>query len=314
MSVGSRGPARLPVRVGCFQGEGLISYARRAAAANHLTVEDVESALRSQGYVFPQRRESEERRNIWRILGGLHSSAFTETEQDVTVPLSYRQLCAKCSAGQPATGLLSAIGGDVCLRHRRWLGDGVQVDVSGAPEFLTAERTFHRVLMGRGLSLGSVVFMNCRGIGQCLPEHVVQSRLQRLRLREAGTELLGYPETVALAVMLTNDAFLDQVLSPARPESRRAFLDQRTAAAVHPMELVESWRIRNVLWNSLKMDYEHLTSTRLRGVEPDPAIAVTLPFWTSRPRWEDVQSSRNAIEHAYQRERANPGIITPYQG
>ncbi|WP_291473771.1 hypothetical protein [Corynebacterium sp.] len=140
--------------------------------------------------------------------------------------------------------------------------------------------------MGRGLSLGSVVFMNCRGICQCLPEHVVQSRLRRLRLREAGTEMLGYPETVAVAVLLTDDAFLGQVLSPVRPETRRAFLDERIAAAVHPTELVESWRIHNVLWNSLKRDYEHLTSARLRGVAPDPTIAVTLQFWTSRPRWE----------------------------
>lgn len=287
MSVDSIGPAPLPVRVRCFHGEGLISYAHRAAAANHLTIRSVESALRSQGYEFPWRRDSEERQRIWRMLGSLHASAFTETERDVTVPQFYRRLCTKCSAGQLATGFVSATGGDVCLRHRRWIGGGVQVDVASAPEFLTAERTFRRVLMRRGLSLGSVVFMNCRGVGQCLPEHVVQSRLHRLDLDAAGTELLGYPETVALATMLTDSAFLDQVLSPARPESRRAFLDESIADAVRPVELVESWRIRNVLWKSLKMDYEHLTSAKLRGVAPDPTIAVTLPFWTSRPRWED---------------------------
>lgn len=287
MSVNSGGPPPLPVRVRCFPGEGLISYARRLSAANHLTVEDVESALRSQGYVFPYRRDSEERQRIWRNLGLLHAFAFTETEPDVTIPISYRRRCAKCSAGREADGLLSATAGDVCLRHHRWLGDGVQVDVSRVPEFLTAERAFRRVLMRRGVSLGSVVLMNCRSIGQCLPEHVVQPRLRRLRLREAGTVMLGYPETVALAAMLTDDAFLNQVLSPARPESRRAFLDESIKAAVHHMELVESWRIRNVLWRSLKMDYEHLTSARLRGVAPDPSIAVTTPFWTSRPRWEE---------------------------
>lgn len=287
MSVGSRDPAPLPVRVRCFHGEGLISYAQRAAAANHLTIKDVESALRFQGYEFPNRRDSEERQRLWRSLGNLHSSAFTESEPDDTIPLSYRRLCTKCSAGQEVNGLVSAVGGDVCLRHRRWVGDELQMDVSGAPEFLAAERTFRRVLMKRGVSLGSVVLMNSRSIGLCLPEHVAQSRLHRLGLHEALKVILGYPETIAIATMLTDDAFLDQVLSPARPEARQEFLDESIADVVRPMELVESWRIRNVLWNSLKRDYEHLTSARLRGVAPDPTIAVTMPFWRSRPRWED---------------------------
>lgn len=279
-------PPPLPIRVRCYHGEGLMSYARRAAEANHVGIDDVESAIRSQGYPLPLRRDAEERLQIWRALGELHSTTLAEQDKDGELQIPTRPLCAKCAAGQAANGRLPTIG-DVCLRHRRWLGYGDQADISRVPEFLAAERTFRRVLVPKGIVVGSVVVMNCRGIGQCLPKDVAQSRIRQLQLSESNTEMLGYPETVALAAMLTDTAFLDRVLSPAPPDERREHLDEAIHAAMHPLELVESWRITNVLWSTLKRDYEHLTSTRLRGVAPEPAVALLLPFWTSRPRWED---------------------------
>lgn len=234
MSDGTSGPAHapapLPVRTRCFHGEGLASYARRAAAANHLKVNEVESALRSQGSVFPGHRDSAARRQIWRALGRLHPSVFRDQEKDGVYEVPSRTLCLKCSAGLPAEGRMSATG-NVCLRHRRWLGYGEQVDVSGVLEFAAAERIFRRVLAPRGLLVGNVVFMDSRAVGQCLPEGTVQSRRRRLRSATRNTELLGYPETVAVAAMLTDPGFLDQVMEPGPVEQRRGFLsspsDQR---------------------------------------------------------------------------------------
>lgn len=278
-------PTPLPVRVRCFHGEGLASYTRRAAAANHVEAKEVESALRSQGFSFPGHRDSAARQQIWRALGKLHPSVFKEQGKDGVYDVPSRTLCLKCSAGLPADGRMSAFG-DVCLRHQRWLGYGDQVDVSGTPEFAAAERTFRRVLAPRGLLVGNVVFMDSRAVGQCLPDDTVQSRCRGFRKATTNYELLGYPETVAVASMLTDPGFLDQVMKPGPVEQRREFLVESVRAAVQPIELVESWRLLNPLWNLLRCDYEKLTSAMLRGSPPETIDAATLPFWTSRPIWE----------------------------
>lgn len=55
---------------------------------------------------------------------------------------------------------------------------------------------------------------------------------------------------------------------------------------MQPIELVESWRLLNPLWNLLRRDYDQITSAMLRGSPPETVDAATLPFWTSRPIWE----------------------------
>lgn len=148
----------LPVRVRVFDGEDVDSYAARLAAANCLTVFQVEHVLRPLGLLTSSTSPRHpDRLQAWRELGGLHPTAFTAPVEVGRALVISRTLCLRCTHGLPAVGR-HARAGWVCLRHRRWLG-AEQHRLTDAPEVLRAERRFRRRLAPRGVLVDSLVML-----------------------------------------------------------------------------------------------------------------------------------------------------------
>ncbi len=204
-------PAPLPVPTRIYGGEGVSSYARRASERNHSDVQSVEAALRERGLMVSKGRSAPDRLAAWRHLGNLHESAFTTPQSIAENWVSDRPLCLKCARGNDTYGRSPRVG-MVCLRHRRWLG-GQQIDLHRFTPALTAERHFRNRLAARGILYDSPVMMVAldavlAGIG---PSEVQRRRLASMIER---TEVLIYPEQVALARFLAGPSFVAVVAEP----------------------------------------------------------------------------------------------------
>lgn len=272
---------RLPVPVRRFHGEDVISYARRAAQANHLEVREVLLALRSYGVSLTHGRDSENGRQVWRELGGLHPTAFTEREFVGAAEVEIRQLCVRCCAGQRAVGRLPEQG-MVCRRHRRWLGDS-QTDVSALPELLRAERVFSYGPALCGLIVGSDDFSLAQEAAACIPEEMVQERRLRLGVEDVSSRLLTYPEAVKLVCLLINSAFLDSVLTRAPTEDRYRNTRKAVLATISDRDGLDTWRVVDRIWNRVRYEYELLTSARVNRTMLDFRVASLAPFWANHP-------------------------------
>lgn len=194
----------LPVPTRVFHGEIVTSYARRHAANNFTTERDVQASVRHRGD-GPTELEA-----LWRQLGGLHHTAFTVPSHLGGTPVTERPLCLRCTRGHPARGRLPEVG-FVCLRHRRWIGEGTQTDLaSGFAEVLGAERRFRRLLVPRGVMIASLAMT---AAGEAAREAV------------GGEGTLGairaYPEQIRVATVLSDTPLMWQVTDPELPATDR---------------------------------------------------------------------------------------------
>lgn len=239
-------PAPLPVPTRIYGGEGVSSYARRASERNHTDVQHVEAALRERGLMVSNGRSAPERLAAWRHLGHLHESAFTTPKFIAENRVSDRTLCLKCAQGNVAHGKIPRVG-MICLRHRRWLG-GEQIDLQQFTPGLTAERHFRNRLAARDFFYDSPVMMVARdavlaGIGTS------EVRRRRLASMIERTEVLIYPEQVALARFLARPSFVAVMAEPDVQSSIRLAEVVRGVEALIPLgEDAEPWRAVTRVW------------------------------------------------------------------
>lgn len=194
----------LPIRVHPFGGESVDSYAGRLSRANFTTIQDVEDVLRARGHLATSRRDHPDRVQVWRVLGATDPRMFTIPKVTGGEWVTERLLCRKCTRGQTARGLLPSVG-QVCLRHRHWLGHP-QVDVSGHRDLVRAEARFRSHLASRGVIFDSLVMaeaLRC-AISSCDPDRTRDKTEEGL-----AVEAVLYPAQVALAAFMCSPGFLE---------------------------------------------------------------------------------------------------------
>lgn len=278
MSAPTPSLGRLPVRVRRFHGEDVMTYAHRAAEANGTTSTALERTARSDGFSLPAGRDTEQRRDLWRQLGGLHPAAFTEPETVGGDEVATRTLCLRCCAGHRATGRLPGVGW-VCLRHRWWIGDA-QCSARALPELCAAERRFRRVLVPREVLVVTRVAQRVELALLGLPEKLLVSRARRLDAAQASRGLLSYPEFVALTCLITDPVFGEQVLTLAPKDERYRLVSEAVADTLSWVAVDDLWDVVNPLWQLLNLEYDWVSTARLCGVEPSDGQWNLLRCWS----------------------------------
>lgn len=205
----------LPVSVHPANGETSRSYFHRLAAANSLSTETMWGHIRTLHPTLPAKNTPHLATTELEALGGLPEHWFTENRAHHLLPIrcphnKWRLRicdicsttpgegpgCRRCSAGVP-TQVTTATGA-ICLRHRRWIHNGADLDVSHLPHHLAAEKRFRS--------------------SRSLP-----------RAERGFFEL--YPEIVELTITLTDPRFTEVLMHPRWSPSQQALLLSRAIAA-----------------------------------------------------------------------------------
>lgn len=217
----------LPLRVAPLSGETPEGFAGRLAAANGLSASALNAWLSpadtagvgsepwrqrleraaSLPYGYFQRAR---RRHL--LFAACHHSGWRRVNcvkcDIVDTP---RAGCTRCTRGEST--MVFTRGGAVCVRHRRWHGGGLEVDLRGQPAYAHAEARASGWLWFHGVTLhtGEIALaMNL--VSAALTDDQDSRRAARLeQLNHADSPqvsrlLLYYPETTNLAYVLTDPA------------------------------------------------------------------------------------------------------------
>ena len=156
----------LPVAVNAFPGETIDSYWRRLCAANEIDEKDLWLSLRRHDRTLPIAVTP--RQSVAQVadLSG-HRFRYGESDQACghgvrsqrvrcrrcqLLP-SVVSMCLRCSSGEKVS--LARTTGPICIRHRRWHDNYLDIDVSGYPRHLTSQRALNGSLRLRGVSYQS---------------------------------------------------------------------------------------------------------------------------------------------------------------
>lgn len=289
----------LPIRTRAYDGEGVDSYAHRAAARNYTTVKDTEDWLRRLGVLHGKDRRDPARKQAWRQLGALHDTAFTAPDILGGDWVTERELCHRCAPtvayttflprprpedapdtwkpdmttepptvnhlSAPARGRLPGVG-RVCLRHRRWI-DGPQVDVTGRRDILRAERRYRQVLAPRHVLFDSPVM---REAAQVAAVSADPSRVADLQ-QTTGLPLSAvlYPEQVAFAVLMCSPAFLRMVGCTGPRPDLVALIDTVIGQTVPVTADAQPYRARSRLLAFANRLDRFVWNARAKDADPD---------------------------------------------
>ena len=275
----------LPIPTRLLGGEVVDSYAGRHARRNGLRADQVEAALRDVRK-FPQSKSKRhpDRIAAWRALGDLHERAFTEPEIVAGDWVVTRPLCSKCVPHpDQASGRLPWMGW-VCLKHRRWMGDP-QVDLARFGEALVAERHWRHTLAPRDVVVASPVLRLAEEAALVgISKSATEERAERVSVPSPG--VLVYPETVALARVLTRPSFLDLACDPDAPGAQRRALVEREVYRILPdVEDAEAWRAVARAWTMVTDLSDLIRDARLVGMAPDDGKYNVLRYsrWLAQP-------------------------------
>ena len=271
----------LPVRVRVCDGEDVSSYAIRLAAANGLTVRDVETALRPRGLLTSTSPRDSSRLRVWRQLGQLHPTAFTTPDEVDQTWVTSRPLCLACTRGVVAVGR-RADAGWVCLRHHRWLG-AQQHDASDQPGLSRAERRLRRHLVPRGVLFDSPAMLFALELAQLGTISTPPSR-RRAAPRggwEPTPEL--YSSQVNWAIVVTEPSFLAALSHPYSARDRIDALARATGALTNE----QAWRTRSRLLRlgeARRRAWLATARPTLPGFDHEPQSAPdAAPRWPPEP-------------------------------
>lgn len=250
----------LPVSVHPVDAETSESYFHRLATANSLPIESLWGYLRQLHGGLPIKRHAQLATKELERLGGLPPAWFNDNRQHHLLPIRCQHTrwkfaicpicsrlpapttgCTRCAHG--STTVVTMKTGPICLRHQQWHYNCTNIDVRESPTHLAAEKAFRAHLSDRGISLetGELALANQLARAWTAQESPTP--------REDENALLPlFPETVKLAIALTNPEFVEILLDPRWSPSQHATLLSTTVTAVlgHP-ERSDS----GVLWQTV---------------------------------------------------------------
>lgn len=259
----------LPVPTRVYGGEGVRTYADRAASRNGTEARWIDKMLWETGIARTLSPHHPARLQAWRDLGGLHETAFTTPYTFNGERVTDRDLCIQCTRGHRAYGQVPRVG-LVCVRHRRWLGTPDQPRVHTLPELLTAERHYRARLAIRDVMYDSPAMR----IGSECARVALSPTTITTRQERAGLPLdaVIYPEHVAFARLITSRGLLTWATDPdTHPVDVRRALDTHTRHVVPEGGDNEPWRASTRLQTIL---FALRTITRNR----DPVVALPDPW------------------------------------
>lgn len=231
----------LPVPTRVYGGEDVDTYARRAAARNGTEERWIGNALRSDGIVTSLSSRHPDRLQAWRELGALHPCAFTTPQILAGERVTDRLLCLQCTGGHQAYGRLPRHG-QVCVRHKRWIGIPDQPRVHAYPAALTAERHYRATLAQRQVLFDSAAMVLS---AECARVAVSPATITTRQDASDGlpVDAVLYPEQVAFAQVLTRPHLLRWATDPATdPADIRRALDTESRRIVPATGDNEPWR------------------------------------------------------------------------
>lgn len=229
----------LPVSVRPLAGETVTGYLARLAVANALTPTLLRIHTTRISGISPYRPDLERAAAWAERLGGLLAGHF---DRDARRNAMYvrchhhdwaphpcrrcgytqqpRAACRRCAHGEETA--VRTRGGAVCNRHRRWQIDGADIDLTGFPEYMRAERCLSGSLWKRGvglttgeLQLAATLIRHWAADADLPPRF--RQRMAAFGIDRVGEDsvfLIAYPEIVRLTTVLTDLSFASYLLTP----------------------------------------------------------------------------------------------------
>ena len=262
----------LPVHTKLHHGESARSYARRLAAHNALTVDELAHHLGHPGTITSW--SNPVLVDALRQVGDLPSVAFTEPRQRDGNWISERLFCPQCCHGERAWGRRPDVG-YFCTDHHRWMPDaptalllphrraaaaaGEPGPVEGAhspagPDLTAAvhraERRYRSVLYPRAEFVDAYAMRFALTLAALL--------LPADQWSQPDTLAVLYARQVDVACQLTQVDTLTALADPATPHTHRGHVIQAiaetAAGARHPATdkldtaRIDGWVAENRLW------------------------------------------------------------------
>lgn len=261
----------LPVPTRLYGGEDVNTFARRAAARNGTEDRWIGNALWSSGIVTSVSDRHPSRLQAWRELGALHESAFTTPTVIADEWVTDRVLCIQCTGGHVAVGRLPRVG-NVCVKHRRWLGQPDQPRVHAYPAVLTAERHYRTRLAPRDILFdGSVMRLAAECARVALSPTTITERQTATGL---PVDAVIYPEQVAFCRLIARPSLLAWAVAPTTdPTEVRQVLDRESRHIVGADDDNEPWRastrLQTVVFTLRNHTRQASTLTTGRGTPSD---------------------------------------------
>lgn len=321
----------LPVKIRPVGGETLISYIVRLADANDLArpgvlfravgeptrpvtramIDDYDLALNRHSL---RRLETLTATPATRLAIALPTLARLDATPD-TIPAtkpyrcwSTRPGCDHCTArlpGHPTIMVHPAAIVAICKQHRRWLGTTRepvlrQVDMTGAPEIITAHRRYARLRATTGdhhwlrqqLEHASAIARTWATHGPDLSPALHRRWVARggaLRPScgpSTPTPALVFPETVALAEVLCDLHWRRRVAMAPNLAALRAFFHRVAARLGEPPQFAARTRYTPDDPLRIWVDHHRARHTQLRTA-----------FWTHRFRHDHTETALPEIRH-----------------
>jgi hypothetical protein len=219
-------PELLPVRVAPLTGETVSSYLARAAAANHLPLSAITDVLPPWFAVRAAACDDIAKPGLLKpgdarylaALTGVTETAFRHTlpalagdRDDGRPPVRATTACRRCAArhGQhdPVPVHLPAHQ-RACERHRTWLGRAIQIDLTAAPDIITAGWQAARLARQHGIT--RLVLAETTASQQTADGPDARQRAAALAHGHPGLDpghpdtagAAAYPETIKIAAAL----------------------------------------------------------------------------------------------------------------
>jgi hypothetical protein len=245
----------MPIRVPTFPGETVDSFARRAAAANHTTVADIEAGLRHHGLLTSRARSSDQRGSLWRQLGALPPDAFSTPKTFNSHLVPARTLCRRCASGDIVIARMPHLG-MICLRHSCTL-ETPHTPIDHLPAILHAERCFRHLHRTRGLVMDSPAMNIARDTALLAYNPGFDPSVPT----ESPAVMVYLPQ-VTIAAMITDPVFLETVCRTTTPgPQRRDYTGTRLARATG-LGLDHVGNALQYMWNIIDNLTEYLRATQ----------------------------------------------------
>lgn len=221
-------PELLPVSVAPVTGETISSYLARVAAGSHLPLSAITDVLppwfavraaACDDIAKPGLLQPGDTRCLAALTGITQNAlrhalpALAGHRDDGRPPVRSAAACRRCAArhGQhdPVPVHLPAHQ-RACERHRTWLGRAIQIDLTAAPDIITASKRASRLARHHGITRLVLAETTARQETAGRPD--ARRRAAALALASPGldpghpdtAEAAAYPETIKMAAALLN--------------------------------------------------------------------------------------------------------------